>query len=139
MLSQFRCIKCSTTYPLDEIIYRCNKCQALLEVHHSDEFLTSKSSEEWKNLFDFRKGTNKWPYGSGVWSKKEIVLPEIDNKNIVSMYEGNSNLFWAKRLGEELFVNDLWIKQCGVTHTGSFKDLGMTVLVSQVNELIKKR
>ena len=138
MLSQFRCIKCSTTYPLDEIIYRCDKCQALLEVYHSDEFLTSKSSEDWRNLFDSRRGTNKWPYGSGVWSKKEVVLPEIDSENIISMDEGNSNLFWAKRLGEELSVSELWIKQCGVTHTGSFKDLGMTVLVSQVNELIKK-
>jgi hypothetical protein len=29
-------------------------------------------------------------------------------------------------------MSDLWVKQCGNSHTGSFKDLGMTVLVSQV-------
>jgi threonine synthase len=29
----------------------------------------------------------------------------------------------------------LWIKQCGNSHTGSFKDLGMTVLVSMVKEM----
>jgi threonine synthase len=52
------------------------------------------------------------------------------------MYEGNSNLFWAERYGNELGLEDLWIKQCGNTHTGSFKDLGMTVLVSMVKELI---
>ena len=34
-------------------------------------------------------------------------------------------------------MSDLWVKQCGNTHTGSFKDLGMTVLVSQVNRLRK--
>ena len=34
-------------------------------------------------------------------------------------------------------MTDLWVKQCGNTHTGSFKDLGMTVLVSQVNRLRK--
>ncbi|KAJ7566319.1 hypothetical protein O6H91_02G096800 [Diphasiastrum complanatum] len=34
-----------------------------------------------------------------------------------------------------LQMNDLWVKQCGISHTGSFKDLGMTVLVSQVNRL----
>lgn len=36
------------------------------------------------------------------------------------------------RFGKELGMTDLWVKQCGNSHTGSFKDLGMTVLVSQV-------
>jgi threonine synthase len=48
------------------------------------------------------------------------------------MFEGNSNLFWAERYGKQLDMADLWVKQCGNSHTGSFKDLGMTVLVSQV-------
>ena len=52
------------------------------------------------------------------------------------MYEGNSNLLWADRYGKQLHVEDLWIKQCGNSHTGSFKDLGMTVLVSVVKEMI---
>jgi threonine synthase len=33
-------------------------------------------------------------------------------------------------------IRDLWVKQCGLSHTGSFKDLGMTVLVSQVKQMI---
>jgi hypothetical protein len=33
-------------------------------------------------------------------------------------------------------VEDLWVKLCGNSHTGSFKDLGMTVLVSVVNQMI---
>jgi len=56
------------------------------------------------------------------------------------MFEGNSNLFWAERFGREaLGMRDLWVKQCGNSHTGSFKDLGMTVLVSQVNRLRRLR
>jgi threonine synthase len=70
-----------------------------------------------------------------VWGKKEWVLPGLDNENVVSMYEGHSNLFWAERLGQELGIQDLWVKLCGNTHTGSFKDLGMTVLVSQVKQM----
>jgi threonine synthase len=35
-------------------------------------------------------------------------------------------------------MTDLWVKQCGNSHTGSFKDLGMTVLVSQVNRIRKQ-
>ena len=63
-------------------------------------------------------------------------MPFIDNENIVSMYEGNSNLFWADRYGKQLRVEDLWVKQCGNSHTGSFKDLGMTVLVSVVKQMM---
>jgi len=70
-----------------------------------------------------------------VWGKKEWVLPNIHDENVVSMYEGHTNLFWAERLGLELGVEDLWIKLCGNTHTGSFKDLGMTVLISQVRQM----
>ena len=55
---------------------------------------------------------------------------ELSSDDIVSMFEGNSNLFWAERFGRELGMSDLWVKQCGNSHTGSFKDLGMTVLVS---------
>jgi threonine synthase len=35
-------------------------------------------------------------------------------------------------------MDDLWIKMCGTSHTGSFKDLGMTVLVSMVKEMIHR-
>ena len=65
-------------------------------------------------------------------------MQDISDEHIVSMFEGNSNLFWAERFGrEQLGMSDLWVKQCGNSHTGSFKDLGMTVLVSQVNRLRK--
>jgi threonine synthase len=52
------------------------------------------------------------------------------------MYEGASNLFWADRYGKQVGVGDLWVKLCGNSHTGSFKDLGMTVLVSVVKQMI---
>ena len=87
-------------------------------------------------LFDDRYRRNTYPYGSGVWGKKEWVVPFIDNENIVSTYEGSSNLLWADRYGKQLHVEDLWVKQCGNSHTGSFKDLGMTVLVSVVKQMM---
>ena len=87
-------------------------------------------------VFDDRVRNNVYPYGSGVWAKKEWVVPFIDNENIVSTCEGNTNLFWANRYGKQLHLEDLWVKQCGNSHTGSFKDLGMTVLVSVVKQMI---
>jgi threonine synthase len=125
----------SERYSLDEVVYKA-KDGALLEVVHDLEALRKISADEWKSKFESRRSSNDWPYASGVWGKKEWVLPQLDDANVVSMYEGNSNLFWAERYGKELGLSDLWIKQCGNTHTGSFKDLGMTVLVSMVKQLM---
>jgi threonine synthase len=83
-------------------------------------------------LFDERYKLNIWPFGSGVWGKREWVMPQVPDDLIVSMYEGGTNLFWAERYGRSLGLTDLWVKLCGNSHSGSFKDLGMTVLVSVV-------
>ena len=96
------------------------------------ERLKATPPQKWMKLFEARAHSTEWPYGSGVWGKRELVCPVVDEENVVSMFEGHTNLFWAKRLGEQLGVEDLWVKLCGNTHTGSFKDLGMTVLVSVV-------
>lgn len=135
--SWFQCIDpaCGETYDIFEVIYRCRKCNALLEVTHDEARLARTSGEHWKKLFDQRIHSTTWPYGSGVWCRKEMVLPQVSDENIVSMFEGGSNLFWAERFGREIGLPDLWVKQCGNSHTGSFKDLGMTVLVSVVKEM----
>ncbi len=133
----FQCIdpECGETYDIFEVIYRCRKCDELLEVRHDESRLAKTGPESWKALFDDRIRSNKWPYGSGVWCRKEMVLPQLSDESTVSMYEGGSNLFWAERFGREIGLEDLWVKQCGNSHTGSFKDLGMTVLVSAVKEM----
>jgi len=127
----------SETYPLDEVVYQSHDGH-LLEVRHDIDELKKTSAEDWKRLFDDRAHTGAWPYGSGVWGKKEWVLPELEPDNVVSMFEGHTNLFWAQRYGRELGLEDLWIKQCGNSHTGSFKDLGMTVLVSMVKQMLAR-
>ena len=133
----FECINgCPTHFSLSEIIYRCPTCGDLLDVQHDMAALKRRSAAAWMQLFDDRYRRNAFPYGSGVWGKKEWVLPYIDNENVVSTYEGATNLLWAERYGKLLGVEDLWVKQCGNSHTGSFKDLGMTVLVSAVKQMI---
>lgn len=133
----FQCINgCSGKYELTEIIYRCPDCGELLEVQHDMDLLKKRSGEDWKQVFVDRYRANDWPYGSSVWGKKELVCPNVENDNVVSTFEGGTNLFWAERLGKQWGLNDLWIKQCGMAHTGSFKDLGMTVLVSMVKQMI---
>lgn len=135
----YRCINgCPGEYPLTEIIYHCPKCGDLLEVQHDPEGLRSKSAPEWMELFSERFELSYGPLASGVWGKKEWVCPELDDENIVSLYEGRTPLValsaWARRLG----MAQLWVKMCGISHTGSFKDLGITVLVSMVKQIISR-
>src|SRR6202795_4508363 len=133
----FQCIAgCPAHYSLQDIIYRCPRCGNLLEVRHDLERLQQHPPEYWKQLFDNRFLRNQWPYGSSVWGKREMVCPEVEDANVVSTLEGGTNLFWAERLGKAIGVPELWVKQCGNSHTGSFKDLGMTVLVSVVKQMM---
>jgi threonine synthase len=133
----FRCFRgCPGEYSLYDVIYTCPHCGGLLEVHHDVEALRQRSRVSWMKLLSGRAGTTEWPYGSGVWAMKEWVVPDLHDDNVVSMYEGNTNLFWAERLGHQIGVPDLWVKMSGNSHTGSFKDLGMTVLVSVVKQMM---
>jgi threonine synthase len=136
----FQCInqECKKTYPLNEIIYRCESCESLLEVRHDIEALARRDAKAWMKLFEDRYKSTQWPYGSGVWGKKEWILPQIADENIVSLYEGGTNLFWAERFGKIIGLDNVWLKLCGNSHSGSFKDLGMTVLVSQVRQMISE-
>jgi len=134
--SWFRCAEgCEFRASLAEVVYRCPRCGGLLEVEHDRAALRQRSAAEWKALFEGRFRGGPWPYGSGVWGKKEWVYPELADGNVVSMGEGASPLLRVDRYAAELGLEEVWVKECGVTHTGSFKDLGMTVLVSAVKEM----
>ena len=135
--SRLECIRgCGQRHTIFDVVYRCENCGGLLDVEHDITALKDRSAAAWMQLFERRTRTTEWPYGSGVWGKKEWVCPEVANENVVSMYEGHTNCFWAERLGQELGVEDLWVKLCGNSHSGSFKDLGMTVLISVVRQMI---
>jgi threonine synthase len=135
--SYFRCFSaCPGQHALSEPIYRCPTCGGLLTVEHDIEALRDRSGADWKTLFDDRYRSTAWPLSSGVWGKREWVAPGVADALVVSMGEGATPLLHAELFGRQIGVRHLWVKQCGQTHTGSFKDLGMTVLVSLVRKAI---
>lgn len=137
--ASFQCLSgCPGKHALTEPIYRCPRCGGLLDIAHDMHALGDRSAAAWMKLFDDRYKRTAWPYGSGVWGKREWVAPGVPDDAIVSMDEGGTNLFWAERFGKSLGLDDVWVKLCGNSHTGSFKDLGMTVLVSVVRHAIQK-
>lgn len=132
----FRCFQgCDETYELDEIVYRCDRCDSLLEVAHDMDLLAHKSAEDWKELFDSRYGLTSGPYAGGVWGKKEWVCPGVEDDNIVTLQEGRTPLLHVEQFGRDIGVPRVHVKLCGNSHTGSFKDLGLTVLVSMVKQM----
>ncbi|MFC2082568.1 threonine synthase [Candidatus Bipolaricaulota bacterium] len=131
------CVRgCEGRYPVDRTIYHCPVCGGLLDVEHDVAALQERTGDEWKQLFASRASKMMGAESSGVWSKAEWVLPTVDQTHVVSLGEGRTSLLDVPRLAEEMGVGGLWIKQCGTSHSGSFKDLGMTVLISQVNQMI---
>ncbi len=122
--------------PFTGTLYRCQGCDGLLDVEHDLETLMTRPADVWKNLFDDRATSGEWPYQSGVWSKHEWVHPRIEIENIVSLDEGQSPLVRLTQLAKHAGVSKLWVKHIGSGPTGSFQDLGMTVLVSTANQMI---
>ncbi|NMC46419.1 MAG: threonine synthase [Chloroflexi bacterium] len=136
--SWLECIRgCGVKHAIDEVIYQCEQCGGLLDVEHDVDALKQRSAIEWKELFEQRAAVRSGPYASGVWAKKEWVCSQLPLEDIVTFYEGNTPLLNVPTLGKQIGLSDLWVKLCGNSHTGSFKDLGMTVLVSVVNHMIK--
>jgi threonine synthase len=135
--AEFRCVAgCAGGYPLDQVIYRCPSCGGLLEVVHDLAALRERGASEWKQLFASRWRQAEEPWGSGVWGKHEWVAPGLAARHIVTMFEGATPMTRVPRLAAVLGLGDVRVKHCGTSHTGSFKDLGMTVLVSMVAQMV---
>jgi threonine synthase len=128
----YECVAgCPGRYDVFDVMYRCPTCQGLLQVVHDEAALAAAhDGAGWRALFEGRHGP------SGVWAKHEWVLPTVAPEHIVTLGEGNTPLLSSPALAADLGLDTLWVKQCGVSHTGSFKDLGMTVLVSAVKAMM---
>ncbi len=126
---------CAFEAELTEVLYRCPKCGGLLEVSHDLAALKQKPPHEWKELFAARRTEPRLPLASGVWGKKEWVYPQLPLTDVVTLGEGNSPLLPLPGLAARLGLGSVELKECGLSPTSSFKDLGMTVLVSAVRRM----
>jgi threonine synthase len=134
--SRLRCIRCDRDYSLTEIRYECDACSGLLEVAHDfDRLRQGRDGAAWRRLFDSRLGAASGIHQSGVWRFHELVLPDLPADRVVSMPEGNTNLYRSKRLQQASGTADVRIKHEGENPTLSFKDRGMSAGVSWAHHL----
>lgn len=136
MPSVLQCMDCGQQYPIHRVMYTCESCQGLLDVQHDFSNAEVRLTGE---LFDRRLGSLDAPYSSGVWRYKELIYPGIDNEDIVSRMEGNTNLYELPRVARFVGVDCLYLKHEGENPTGSFKDRGMTTGVTQAKALGMER
>jgi threonine synthase len=104
----------------------------LLDVWHDLEALRPQIN---RGLFDGRLSGPPGPRvaptaNSGVWRYREIILPTTIN-TIVSRPEGNTPLYENQCLSDWVGAERFFLKHEGENPTGSFKDRGMTVGVTQ--------
>jgi threonine synthase len=120
---------CGPAHAFDTRVTRCPECGDLPEVKPTST-RSPRSAAEWVQLFESRHRRGPWR-GSGVWGRRN-GSPRIRDD---TSYRGRRRLVapagGAVRV--DIGLDHLWVKQSGTSHTGSFKDLGMTVLVSAVS------
>ena len=122
------CIACGNEMTETDPHPRCTRCGGLLEVDHRP--LGPSRADLLRRFTDRRGGGAS---SSGVWRFKEIVLPSATE--LISHPEGNTPLLHREALDRWTGVNRLLLKHEGHNPTGSFKDRGMTVGVTQAKRI----
>lgn len=110
------CIKCKHRYSLKDFFTGCPKC--------FEKGKPSSVSFKYKNF--------KLKYNQSGFKKYVDVLPYV---NFPTIGEGNTPTVRLERLGEELGLKNLWIKNEGQNPTGSHKDRYSPFVVARAKSI----
>ena len=124
--SEIVCARCEKFFQLSQLLNLC-PCGSPLLVRYD-----LKRAKE-----AFGKASLEGRVAS-LWRYREF-LPLRDDANLVTLGEGFTPLLEAKRLGGELGLRQLWIKDEAQNPTGSFKDRGLSLAISRAKELGVKK
>ena len=120
-------------YPLDEVVYTDPSDGGLLQVvHDMDELAKQTPAEEWKQTLRAERSAQERVALRLGGLGQEGVGAAGDRQRATSSpcTRATPTSSGPSATAARSASSDLWIKLCGNSHTGSFKDLGMTVLVS---------
>lgn len=105
------------------MLFRCTSCGSILEVQVALDHLTPADFDAMRQSRD-----------NSIWRWFDF-FPVVKRSSIISLGEGNTPLLAAKRLGEELAIANLYLKNDTVLPTGSLKDRSNSVGISVGKEL----
>lgn len=122
IFKSLRCPKCGLSARSSRV-FQCQSCGIVLEAIVDIGHLTRS------HLLDIRKRTDQT-----IWRWFEF-FPVEDRSAVVSLGEGYTPLLRAGRLGEEIGISRLYLKNDTVLPTGSLKDRSNAVGLSKAREL----
>jgi threonine synthase len=122
IVSALRCPKCAAN-PESKTVFRCPSCESILEVNVEIAHLTRSDLQA---MFQSRDRS--------IWRWFDF-FPVESRTSIVSLGEGSTPLIHATRLGAELDIPRLYLKNDTVLPTGSLKDRSNSVGISKAKEL----
>lgn len=120
--SHLECPKCSASYEPEQRNQLC-VCGSPLLVRYDMQKVKANMTRE---LVASR--------APDLWRYREL-LPVVHEENIVTMGEGMTPLLHLKRLGQQVGMDNLFMKDEGIIPSGSFKARGAAVGVSRAKEL----
>jgi threonine synthase len=126
-LTELQCSECGKLFDPGVIQTYCQDCQAPLLARY-DLDKASRSLD--RDAFRVRP--------RGMWRWHEF-LPVHDEQNRISLGEGDTPLMTLPRLGAELGLKHLYVKDESLNPTGSFKARGLSAAVSKAKELGVKK
>jgi threonine synthase len=138
-----KCIACGADYPSDRFTYTCTKCNGLLLVDRDEEHISSiigkgKDAQKYFDSIRWSLLAREYPTGSGVFLWKDLILPGFPTDACLAVNEGCTDLFeLPKWLLQELGLGSVYLKLEGQNPSGSFKDRGMSVAISETLRLQK--
>ena len=121
-----RCESCGATWPELDASATCRSCDGLLAIVQPTPTAHGAALLQ---RFGSRCCTHPGSEASGVWRFAELVMPTATSH--VTHPEGNTPLLRRTAVQTYAGVAELWLKHEGQNPTGSFKDRGMTVAVTQ--------
>ncbi|MFA6318170.1 MAG: threonine synthase [Elusimicrobiota bacterium] len=118
----FRCFGCG--HEVEKADYVCPSCSGNLDVVYDYEIVKKRLS---------RKSLGRDP-DPGIWRWREL-LPIGKFRGVPLARVGATPLYKAERLGRDLGLKDLWLKDDGRNPSASFKDRAGAVAVAKALEL----
>ncbi len=122
-VSHLSCSACHQQYEPNRLYNLCQQCEKPLLVHYDLDRVA--------HTLDTQALVSR---AANLWRYRE-VLPVEQEDNIITLGEGWTPLVHAQRLGKQLGMPRLYIKDESLNPTASFKARGMAVAVSMAKEL----
>ena len=121
IVSALRCPRCGHE-PASKVVFQCPDCRSILEVNVAIDHLTRSDFQRMRDSHD-----------RTIWRWFDF-FPIESRASIVSLGEGSTPLIDASRLGENLGISRLYLKNDTVLPTGSLKDRSNSVGISKAKE-----